>query len=121
MTSWPRTVGWLQRAMLAAGVILMVYALMGCASMSPEREWYKSGPPSDRVVWVQVPWNEIPAKCGEAKYANHSVWACVVQVRENSTCYVFSGFPEYQAHYLYTSHGDDLHSHELRHCNGWRH
>lgn len=119
-----RLLNMIYRTLATIGGIVMAWALLsmlaGCG-LTPEREWYRGGEPSKHVVWVQVPWNEIPAKCGPAKYANHSVWACAVQIRETSTCYIFSGFPEHQAHYLYTSHMDDLYSHEMRHCSGERH
>ena len=110
----------MNRALITLGLVLMLVSVFGCA-MTPDSEWRYGGNVSKRIVWVHVPWNEIPAKCGAPSHMNQYVLACAVQIQETSTCYIFSGYPEYQAQYIYTSHMDDLWSHERKHCLGYVH
>lgn len=110
----------MNRALIVLGLVLMLVSVFGCA-MTPEQEWYLAGEPSKKVEWVKIPWRDLPGVCGDAKYMSQRVVACAVQIRQTSTCYIFSGMAEHEAHYFYTSHMDDLWSHERRHCEGWRH
>ena len=100
---------------------IAVLALSGCASMTPEREWFHGSWPSASVEWVQVQGREVYAKCGNPARSGVTTMACAVQDRESGVCTIYSLYSEDHARHVYTSHGDDLRSHERRHCAGWRH
>ena len=61
MTAWPRTVGgkMLQRALITAGIILMLVSILGCATTTP----FPSGQPTPAPIGCEVLRQRAPGEC----------------------------------------------------------
>lgn len=99
--------------------LLPLLILLGC--YEPHYKWVQSGIPSSKVVWEVVDFETVKQKCGWQQYGFSKIVACATQIRENSTCYVFSYLTPEQAKVSWDLDGLSIYEHELRHCEGWRH
>ena len=119
-------------------LITIALLLSGCASIDAiydRSRWIYDGLEVATYTW-QV--ESDPVRCG-LHYIRDSrlLWGCAVRVRgavqqhgarpvpgsngAGGHCFVYSNAPEDEARRITTRHGDDLWSHELRHCRGWVH
>ena len=115
---------------------LLLLLLTGCATMDEiydRSRWVYDGMETATYTWEVV---QDQSRCGNfAPNAPH--WGCALRVINSVVpmgakpvpgatvkfghCYIFSDVEEEDAKRIISMHGDDLWSHELRHCNGWGH
>ena len=127
----------MNRALIVLGLVLMLVSVFGCASMDriyDESRWRYDGMETATYTWQEG--EHFKAACGH--FASNVInWGCAVRIMDSvqvvganpvpgakvSTghCYILSNVSEEDAKRIGTTTGDDLWSHELRHCNGYRH
>lgn len=100
-------------------VVLLCLLLLGCSE--PNYKWVHSGIPSDKVVWQVVDFELVKQQCGWQGDGFTKIVACATQIRETSTCYVFSYLTPEQAKVSWDLDGLSIYEHEMKHCQGWRH
>lgn len=143
MNGWPRTVGgkMLRRALFTLCWIVMAAALIsmlaGCAALDEAYDrahWEWDGMETATYTWIEAP--GARDKCGN--FSRNTInWGCAIRMIhptpqhgakpvpgakvKTGHCIIFSSASEEDAKRIITTDGDDLWSHELRHCNGWNH
>lgn len=108
----------------------------GCAALDrayDSARWEYDGMAVATYTWHLA---DDPARCG-IHYTKGEAWGCAVRVMgaapqpgakpvpgtsgTSGHAFIYSNVSEEEAKRLPSVHGDDLWSHELRHCKGWRH
>lgn len=119
---------------IAAAIAALLLA--GCVALDAAYDrahWVRDGMDTGFYTWTVVN-NEAP--CG-VHFQRGAVWGCAVRMIlavpqpgakpvpgatvSTGHCFIYSNAPESEAPRVLSRDGDDLWSHELRHCRGWRH
>lgn len=109
----------------------------GCAAIDriyDEARWQYDGFAVATYTWHV---ESDPVRCGIHYNMTLRYWGCAVRTLGSTPqpgakhvpgttgtrghCFIYSNVPEDEAKRLPSIHGDDLWSHELRHCLGWVH
>lgn len=104
---------------LVIGAVLVGFGVNGCAS---DYVWLQAGAPSATHEWVVVhDRRALHDICAISQDRAPSLGACAFQIRQTGKCWVYSVWSADEAKRQYAGDGDDLYSHEMRHCQGYRH
>lgn len=118
--------------------IILALLLSGCAAIDriyDASRWERDGFETATYTWHH---ETDPVRCGIHYNVSGRYWGCAVRVRDatpqpgakvvsgttaaSGHCFIYSNVAtEEEARRITTRHGDDLWSHETRHCRGWRH
>lgn len=91
----------------------------GCAA---DYAWNQAGPPSATYEWVVVhDRRALHDICAISRDRAPSLAACAFQIRQTGKCWVYSVWTAEEAKRQYAGDRDDLYTHEMRHCQGYRH
>ena len=103
--------------LLALALLCLVGAihLQGCAT---EYRWTRTHEPADDYLWRKVSRAEMYRICGIAPEQFRNLGACAFPGR---ICEIYSDRSEQEAARTISGDGDDLRTHELRHCAGMSH
>jgi hypothetical protein len=107
-----------QLTALAIAVICLIALVLlpGCAT---DYQWYLEKPPSTRYEWIVVKYQNLLSLC-KAPDTMRNLGACAHQY-DDGLCVIWSHMTEDEAKRAMSGDGIDLWTHELRHCEGWRH
>ena len=101
---------------LALLCLVGVIHLQGC--VGPEYRWTRTHEPSQDYLWRKVSRAEMYRICVFAPEQFRNLGACAFPWR---ICVIYSDRSEDEAARTISGDGDDLRTHELRHCSGFSH